>query len=70
LQKLKASKARLSLGFPFFAVASLAVMRRHIHFIRVGIEPILVPLMWASALWLFLRGWRTGAWLNFAGCGV
>ncbi len=68
LQKL--TKARLSIWFPFFAAASLALMRWHIHFSRVGIEPILVPLIWTSALWLLLRAWRTGEWLSFVGCGV
>ncbi len=45
-------------------------MRWHVHFSRMGIEPILVPLEWAAATWLLLRGWRTGSWLSFAGCGV
>ena len=70
LQKLEAPKARFSLAFPLFAAASLAVMRWDIHFSRIGIEPIIVPLIWASATWLFLRGWRTGHWLAFAGSGV
>jgi hypothetical protein len=45
-------------------------MRWHIHFSRMGIEPILVPLVWTVATWLLLRGWRTGHWANFVGCGV
>jgi len=45
-------------------------MRWHIHFSRMGIEPILVPLTWTAATWLLLRGWRTGHWSNFVGCGV
>lgn len=68
LQKL--AKDRLSLWFPVWAAAALAVMRWHIHFSRIGIEPIIVPLLWAGATWLLLRGWRTGEWLSFAGCGV
>ena len=68
LQKL--SKSRLSVWFPFFAAASLTLMRWHIHFSRIGIEPILVPVLWASAIGLLLHGWRTGNWLSFAGCGV
>ncbi|CAN5851419.1 hypothetical protein BH10CHL1_BH10CHL1_25140 [soil metagenome] len=68
LQKLIG--ARLSIWFPFFAAASLAFMRWHIHFSRTGIEPILVPLIWTSALWLLLRSWRTGGWLSWMGCGV
>lgn len=56
--------------FSLFAAGTLAVMRWHIHFSRMGIEPILTPLLWAGATWLLLRGWRTGGWLSFAGCGV
>jgi hypothetical protein len=70
LQKMARPKASLSLAFPLFAAASLAMMRWHIHFSRIGIEPIIVPLLWTSALWLLLRGWRTGHWANFVGCGV
>ncbi|CAN5857043.1 hypothetical protein BH10CHL1_BH10CHL1_47290 [soil metagenome] len=63
-------KASLSLAFPLLAAASLATLRWHIHFSRIGIEPIIVPLLWTSALWLLLRGWRTGHWRNFVGCGL
>ena len=70
MQRIAPVKTRLSAAFPFFAAASLAVMRWHFHFSRMGIEPILTPLVWASATWLFLRGWRTGHWLDFAGSGV
>lgn len=70
LQKLDTETARLSLAFPLFAAGSLAVMRWHIHFSRIGIEPILVPLIWASALWCFLHGWRTGQPATFAGSGL
>jgi len=68
LQKL--TKSNLSIAFPFFAAASLALMRWHIHFSRIGIEPIYVPLIWTGALWLLLRGWRTGGWISFAVCGI
>lgn len=57
-------------AFPFFSAATLAVMRWHFHFSRIGIEPILAPLLWAASLWLFLRGWRMGAWGSFVGSGV
>ena len=75
LQKLERPKSTLSAttlsaAFPLFAAASLAVMRWHFHFSRIGIEPILVPVLWAGATWLLLRGWRTGEWLSFAGSGV
>ncbi|RIK41421.1 MAG: hypothetical protein DCC55_11925 [Chloroflexi bacterium] len=62
--------SQLTVAYPFFAAATLAVMRWHLHFSRMGIEPILTPLLWAGATWLMLRGWRTGSWLSFAGCGV
>jgi hypothetical protein len=56
--------------FPLFAAATLAVMRWHVHFSRMGIEPIFVPLLWAASTWLLLRGWRTGSWASFAGSGA
>jgi len=62
--------ARLTAAFPLFAAALLATMRWHIHFSRMGIEPILVTLEVATALWLLLRGRRTGSKLAWAGCGV
>ena len=61
---------RLSPAYPLLAAAILALMRWHVHFSRMGIEPILMPLGWAAATWLLLRGWRTGSRLSFAGCGV
>ncbi len=70
LRQLDRAKASLSIGFPFFAAAVLAVMRWHIHFSRIGIEPILTPVIWVSANWLLLRGWRTGQWISFVGSGV
>ena len=62
-------KERLSSTFPLFAAAVLAIMRWHLHFSRMGIEPIYVPLVWTGALWLLLRGWRTSSWASFAGSG-
>ncbi len=56
--------------FPLLAAASLALMRWHVHFSRMGIEPILVPLLWAGSAWFLLRGWRTGGWLSFLTAGV
>jgi hypothetical protein len=61
---------RLSAAFPFFAAGTLALMRWHVHFSRVGIEPILVPLLWALATWGLLRGWRTRQWPGFVICGI
>jgi len=60
----------LSPAFPWLAAASLAGMRWHIHFSRMGIEPVLVPVLWAAALWALLRAWRTGAWWAYALCGA
>ena len=70
LQRLDLVRARLSPAFPFFAGAVLAVMRWHLHFSRMGIEPILTPLLWAASTWLLLHTWRTGRWWSAAGCGV
>ncbi len=61
---------RLTPAFPWLAALVLATLRWHIHFSRMGIEPIFVPLLWAAAAYFLLRGWRTGAWGNFAACGV
>ena len=63
-------ESSLSLAFPLLAAAMLAVMRWHIHFSRMGIEPIIVPLIWTASTWLLLRGWRTGSKLAFIACGV
>ena len=63
-------KEQLSRAFPLFAAATLATMRWHIHFSRMGIEPIYVPLIWSGALWQLLRGWRTGSRLSFATSGL
>ncbi|NJN81101.1 MAG: hypothetical protein HC802_01640 [Caldilineaceae bacterium] len=60
----------LSFTYPLFAAAVIAIMRWHLHFSRMGIEPILVPLVWAAANWLLLRGWRTQTWFAFAACGA
>lgn len=57
-------------AFPFLAALSLALLRWHVHFSRMGIEPILTPLLWAGSAWLLLRGWRTGGWLSFLGAGA
>jgi 4-amino-4-deoxy-L-arabinose transferase-like glycosyltransferase len=61
---------------PIFAALALAIMRWHIHYSRVGIEPILLPLGLTVLLWTFWRGLRTGglgAWLTLGiatGLGV
>lgn len=60
----------LSPAFPWLAAASLAGMRWHVHFSRMGIEPVQVPLFWAVAMWLLLRAWRIGAWWLYAALGI
>lgn len=69
LRRLAGHSSRLSPAFPLWAAATLAVMRWHLHFSRMGIEPIFVPLLWAGATAFLLHGWRTGRWLSFAGSG-
>jgi hypothetical protein len=70
LRVLRPSARPLSPLFPIFAAATLALMRWHLHFSRMGIEPILTPMLWAGAIWLLLRGWRTGSIWSAIGCGV
>jgi len=70
IRKFDGNNTKLSLAFPLFAAATLAVMRWHIHFSRMGIEPIFVPLVWVICSWLLLRGWRSNAWGSFVGSGV
>ncbi len=60
----------ISAALPWLAAATLAGMRWHLHFSRMGIEPVIVPLVWALASWLLLAGWRTQAWGAFVGCGL
>lgn len=57
-------------GLGLIAAAVLAGLYTHIHFSRMGIEPILVPLdsiLMTAFLW---RGLRTGRWLPFALSGL
>ena len=61
---------RISRGYPWLAAGLLATLRWHLHFSRMGIEPILVPLVAAGALWLLLRGWRTHSWQTLLGFGA
>jgi hypothetical protein len=63
-------RRRVTALLPLLAAAGLAVMRWHLHFSRMGIEPVIVPLLWASVTWLFLRGWRTGSRLAYVASGV
>lgn len=69
-RELRRLDPTLSPAFPFLAAAVLATMRWHVHFSRMGIEPVMVPLEWAAAHWLLLAGWRTGRWPAFLGLGA
>lgn len=60
----------LTAAMPWLAAALLATMRWHLHFSRMGIEPILVPLVAAAALWLLLRARRTQSRPAWVGLGV
>lgn len=54
----------------WLAALALAIMRWHITFSRVGIEPILVPFFLVLLLWAFWRAWRTGSLLAWAATGA
>lgn len=45
--------------FALLSATVLALMQWHLHFSRMGIEPIWVPLLWAGSTALLVRGWRT-----------
>ncbi len=69
LTRLDRRTARPSPLFPLLAAAVLAIMQWHLHFSRMGIEPIWVPLLWTGSTALVLRGWRTGQPWAFAAGG-
>jgi 4-amino-4-deoxy-L-arabinose transferase-like glycosyltransferase len=57
---------RLPGATALLAAAVLAILRWHVLFSRVGIEPILVPLLLVLLLWVFWWGLRTNravAWI-------
>ena len=55
---------------PLLSAFSLATLYWHIHFSRVGIEPILLPLFAVLASYFLWRGFRTGRSLSFALSGI
>lgn len=61
---------RIPPATPLLAAAVLAIMRWHITFSRVGIEPVLVPLFLMFLLWSFSRGMRTGSLGAWVGMGL
>lgn len=54
----------------FLAAWALAISYWHLTFSRVGIEPILVPLLLCLVLWAFQRGLRRGGWASFLSAGA
>jgi len=68
-QELRRADERLPRFFPLLSAASLAILYWHVHFSRVGIEPVLVPLLFVLAFWALWRGLRTGKPWVFATAG-
>jgi hypothetical protein len=68
--ELTALDASLPVAMPLLAAAVLAVLRWHITFSRVAIEPILVPLYLVLVLWALLRGLRTNGVLTWLALGL
>jgi hypothetical protein len=75
-RELARADERMPAALPLLAAAALAIMRWHVFFSRVGIEPVLVPFLLTLMLWAFWRALRTnglGAWIAFgamAGLGA
>lgn len=69
-QELRRADERLPCFFPLLSAASLAILYWHVHFSRVGIEPVLVPLLFVLAFWALFRGLRTGKLWVFATAGL
>ena len=53
-RELTRSDKLMPAALPLFAAFALAIMRWHIFFSRVGIEPILVPFLLTLMLWAYL----------------
>lgn len=69
-RELRRLEPSLSPALPYLAASVLAILRWHVHFSRMGIEPVMVPLAWAAALALLLHSWRTGSWLSALALGA
>ena len=68
-RELTRSDKLVPAALPLFAAFALAIMRWHIFFSRVGIEPILVPFLLTLMLWAYWRARRTDgllAWIASA----
>ncbi len=57
-------------SLPLLSAFSLAILYWHIHFSRVGIEPILLPLFAVLSSYFLWRGFRTGRLSSFALSGI
>lgn len=69
-QEMVRADDRLPRQLPWLAAAVLAVLRWHITFSRVAIEPILVPLFMAVILWALLAALRTARPIAWVGLGA
>jgi 4-amino-4-deoxy-L-arabinose transferase-like glycosyltransferase len=69
-RELALNDRRFPITAAWLAALALAVMRWHLIFSRVGIEPILAPLFLTLILWAFWRAWRTGSTVAWAAAGL
>ncbi|MGC8782664.1 MAG: glycosyltransferase family 39 protein, partial [Anaerolineae bacterium] len=69
-RELALNDRRFPRSAAWLAALALAIMRWHITFSRVGIEPILVPLFLVWLLWAFWHGRRTGRAWAWAAAGA
>jgi len=69
-RELALNDRRFPMAAAWLAALALAIMRWHITFSRVGIEPILVPLFLVLLLWAFWRAQRTGSLVAWAAAGA
>jgi 4-amino-4-deoxy-L-arabinose transferase-like glycosyltransferase len=70
VREMSRSDVRLPAGTALLAAAVLAILRWHVLFSRVGIEPVLVPLLLVLMLWLFWRGLRTNGLISWILLGL
>ena len=69
-RELLRADERLPRSFPLLSAASLAILYWHLHFSRVGIHPVLLPLILVLAFWALWRGLRTRGICSFVVAGV
>ena len=61
---------RIPRATPLLAALVLAILRWHITFSRMGIEPVLVPLFLILIFWGLFRGLRTNRWTAWLSTGL